>query len=39
MAIMYLKLYLASDFELLDTVKAKYIIQVFSYNAALELSA
>ena len=28
----------SSDFELLDTVKAKYTIQVFSYNAALELS-
>ena len=28
----------SSDFELLDTVKATYTIQVFSYNAALELS-
>ncbi len=30
---------LSSDFELLDTVEATYTIQVFSYNAALELSA
>jgi len=29
----------SSDFELLDTVKAKYTVQVFSYNAALNLSA
>jgi predicted phage tail protein len=28
----------SSDFELLDTVKATYTVQVFSYNAALELS-
>jgi len=28
----------SSDFELLDTVKATYNIQVFSYNAKLELS-
>jgi len=28
----------SSDFELLDTVKGTYEIQVFSYNAALELS-
>ena len=29
----------SSDFEILDTVKGKYEIQVFSYNASLELSA
>ena len=29
----------SSDFELLDTVKGTYIIQVFSYNASLQLSA
>ena len=29
----------SSDFELLDTVKATYTVQVFSYNAALEISA
>ena len=29
----------SSDFELLDTVKGTYNIQVFSYNAALNLSA
>ncbi len=29
----------SSDFELLDTVKATYTFQVFSYNAALEISA
>ena len=29
----------SSDFELLDTVKGTYEIQVFSYNAALELSS
>ncbi len=29
----------SSDFELLDTVKATYTVQVFSYNASLELSA
>ena len=29
----------SSDFELLDTVKGTYEIQVFSYNAGLELSA
>ena len=29
----------SSDFELLDTVKGTYTIQVFSYNAALNLSA
>jgi len=29
----------SSDFELLDTVKSTYTIQVFSYNAALFLSA
>ena len=28
----------SSDFEILDTVKATYTIQVFSYNAALTLS-
>ncbi len=28
----------SSDFEILDTVKGTYDIQVFSYNAALELS-
>ena len=28
----------SSDFEILDTVKGSYEIQVFSYNAALELS-
>jgi len=29
----------SSDFELLDTVKGTYTFQVFSYNAALEISA
>ena len=29
----------SSDFELLDTVKATYTVQVFSYNPTLELSA
>ena len=29
----------SSDFEILDTVKGTYEIQVFSYNASLELSA
>ena len=29
----------SSDFELLDTVKATYTVQVFSYNAAGEISA
>ena len=29
----------SSDFEILDTVKGTYIIQVFSYNAGLILSA
>ena len=29
----------SSDFELLDTVKGTYTIQVFSYNASLQLSA
>jgi len=29
----------SSDFELLDTVKATYTVQVFSYNAILALSA
>ena len=29
----------SSDFELLDTVKATYTIQVFSYNALGEISA
>ena len=29
----------SSDFELLDTKKGEYTIQVFSYNAALELSS
>ena len=29
----------SSDFEILDTVKGTYTIQVFSYNASLELSA
>ena len=29
----------SSDFELLDTVKANYTVQVFSYNAAGEISA
>ena len=29
----------SSDFELLDTKKGKYTIQVFSFNAALELSS
>ena len=29
----------SSDFELLDTVKGTYTIQVFSYNARLEISA
>ena len=29
----------SSDFEILDTVKATYTIQVFSYNAALSLSS
>ena len=30
--IMFLKLYFSSDFELLDTIKTTYTIQVFSYN-------
>jgi len=29
----------SSDFEILDTVKGTYEVQVFSYNAALELSS
>ncbi len=29
----------SSDFELLDTIKATYTVQVFSYSASLELSA
>ncbi len=29
----------SSDFEILDTVKGTYEVQVFSYNASLELSA
>ena len=33
------QLVFSSDFEILDTVKGTYTIQVFSYNAALELSA
>ena len=28
----------SSDFELLDTIKGTYTVQVFSYNAALEIS-